>query len=98
MMRLSIAVQNRTIVEELGKYAGVPVYNGLTDEFHPTQMLADMLTMMEHSKKPLNQVTFAFVGDCRFNMARSYLVTGALLGMDCTLSWTKALVARQGAN
>ena len=78
----------QTIVEELGKYAGVPVYNGLTDEFHPTQMLADMLTMMEHTKKPLNQVTFAFVGDCRFNMARSYLVTGALLGMDCTLSWT----------
>jgi ornithine carbamoyltransferase len=72
----------QAVVEELGKYAGVPVYNGLTDEFHPTQMLADVLTMMEHSNKPLNEITFAFMGDGRFNMARSYLVTGALLGMD----------------
>ncbi|MFL5735143.1 MAG: ornithine carbamoyltransferase [Chloroflexia bacterium] len=72
----------QTAVEELGKYAGVPVYNGLTDEFHPTQMLADVLTMMEHSSKPLNEIIFAFMGDGRFNMARSYLVTGALLGMD----------------
>src|SRR6478672_3385413 len=70
------------VVEELGRYAGVPVYNGLTDEFHPTQMLADVLTMTEHSNKPLNEITFAFLGDGRFNMARSYLVTGALLGMD----------------
>jgi ornithine carbamoyltransferase len=71
----------QAVVEEMGKYAGVPVYNGLTDEFHPTQMLADVLTMMEHSNKPLNEITFAFMGDGRFNMARSYLVTGALLGM-----------------
>src|SRR6186713_1490249 len=69
-------------VEELAKYAGVPVYNGLTDEFHPTQMLADVLTMMEHSNKPLNEIAFAYMGDGRFNMGRSYLVTGALLGMD----------------
>src|SRR5436305_8517644 len=72
----------QAIVEEMGKYAGVPVYNGLTDEFHPTQMLADVLTMIEHSSKPLSETTFAFLGDGRFNMARSYLVTGALLGMD----------------
>ena len=72
----------QAVVEEMGKYAGVPVYNGLTDEFHPTQMLADVLTMIEHSNKPLNEITFAFMGDGRFNMARSYLVTGALLGMD----------------
>src|SRR4051794_20884604 len=74
--------RGQAIVEELGQYAGGPVYNGLTDEFHPTQMLADVLTMMEHSTKPLTQISFAFLGDGRFNMARSYLVTGALLGMD----------------
>ena len=72
----------QAIVEEMGKYAGVPVYNGLTDEFHPTQMLADVLTMIEHSHKPLSEITFAYMGDGRFNMGRSYLVTGALLGMD----------------
>jgi ornithine carbamoyltransferase len=75
----------------MGKYAGVPVYNGLTDEFHPTQMLADILTMMEHSDKPLSQVTYAFMGDGRFNMARSYLVTGALLGMDARIVAPKHL-------
>jgi ornithine carbamoyltransferase len=74
--------KEQEVVEELGQYAGVPVYNGLTDQFHPTQMLADVLTMMEHSNKPLSEITFAFMGDGRFNMARSYLVTGALLGMD----------------
>jgi ornithine carbamoyltransferase len=74
--------KKQAVVEEMGKYAGVPVYNGLTDEFHPTQMLADFFTVMEHTDKPLSQVTFAFMGDGRFNMGRSYLVTGALLGMD----------------
>src|SRR6478752_6800415 len=74
--------KTQAVVEEMGKYAGVPVYNGLTDEFHPTQMLADVLTMMEHSDKPLSQITYAFMGDGRFNMARSYMVTGALLGRD----------------
>ncbi|WP_128430997.1 ornithine carbamoyltransferase [Streptomyces cyaneus] len=69
-------------VEELAAYAGVPVYNGLTDDWHPTQMLADVLTMTEHSSKPLNEITFAYLGDARFNMGNSYLVTGALLGMD----------------
>ncbi|MFF8725842.1 ornithine carbamoyltransferase [Streptomyces sp. NPDC015171] len=69
-------------VEELAARAGVPVYNGLTDDWHPTQMLADVLTMTEHSAKPLRKITFAYLGDARFNMGNSYLVTGALLGMD----------------
>src|SRR5690242_16717990 len=69
-------------VEELAAHAGVPVYNGLTDDWHPTQMLADVLTMTEHSAKPLRQIAFAYLGDARFNMGNSYLVTGALLGMD----------------
>ncbi len=79
-------------VEALARYAGVPVYNGLTDEFHPTQMLADMLTMMEHSPKPLDRVAFAFLGDGRFNMGNSYLVTGALLGMDVRIVAPRALL------
>ncbi|MEU0672975.1 ornithine carbamoyltransferase [Streptomyces sp. NPDC006172] len=69
-------------VEELAAYAGVPVYNGLTDDWHPTQMLADVLTMTEHSTRPLSEIAFAYLGDARFNMGNSYLVTGALLGMD----------------
>ncbi|MGW0142086.1 ornithine carbamoyltransferase [Streptomyces calvus] len=69
-------------VEELAAYAGVPVYNGLTDDWHPTQMLADVLTMTEHSAKPLTDIAFAYLGDARFNMGNSYLVTAALLGMD----------------
>ena len=78
-------------VEILGKYAGVPVYNGLTDEFHPTQMLADVLTMTEHSSKPMSDIVFAYVGDGRFNMGRSYLATGALLGMDVRVVAPKQL-------
>ncbi|MBC8320975.1 MAG: ornithine carbamoyltransferase [Bacteroidetes bacterium] len=70
------------IVEELGKYAGVPVWNGLTDEFHPTQILADFLTMMEHSDKPLHQVSFAYAGDARNNMGNSLMVGAAKMGMD----------------
>ncbi|MFJ7159507.1 ornithine carbamoyltransferase [Streptomyces sp. NPDC101118] len=69
-------------VEELAAFAGVPVYNGLTDDWHPTQMLADVLTMTEHCAKPLESTSFAYLGDARFNMGNSYLVTGALLGMD----------------
>ncbi len=69
-------------VEELAAFAGVPVYNGLTDDWHPTQMLADVLTMTEHSAKPLSEIAFAYLGDARFNMGNSYLVTAALLGMD----------------
>jgi ornithine carbamoyltransferase len=73
---------SQAAVEELGAYAGVPVYNGLTDDWHPTQMLADVLTMTEQSAKPLKEIAFAYLGDARFNMGNSYLVTGALLGMD----------------
>ncbi|MFF7948033.1 ornithine carbamoyltransferase [Streptomyces griseorubiginosus] len=69
-------------VEELAANAGVPVYNGLTDDWHPTQMLADVLTMTEHTAKPVREIAFAYLGDARFNMGNSYLVTGALLGMD----------------
>jgi ornithine carbamoyltransferase len=72
-------------VEELAAYAGVPVYNGLTDEWHPTQMLADFLTMHESSNKPYDTISYAFVGDCRFNMGRSLLVMGALMGSDVRL-------------
>ncbi|MFF6912213.1 ornithine carbamoyltransferase [Streptomyces sp. NPDC012466] len=72
-------------VEEMAAHAGVPVYNGLTDDWHPTQMLADVLTMTEHCAKPLTGVAFAYLGDARFNMGNSYLVTGALLGMDVRL-------------
>jgi ornithine carbamoyltransferase len=75
----------QTDVETLAKYAGVPVYNGLTDEWHPTQMLADFLTMHEASHKPYDAVSYAFMGDCRFNMGRSLLVTGALMGSDVRL-------------
>lgn len=69
-------------VEELGEYANVPVWNGLTIEFHPTQVLADLLTMMEHSNKPLNEVTFAYLGDARNNMGNSLLIGAAKMGMD----------------
>jgi ornithine carbamoyltransferase len=72
-------------VEELAANAGVPVYNGLTDEWHPTQMLADFLTMHESSNKPYDTISYAFVGDCRFNMGRSLLIMGALMGSDVRL-------------
>jgi ornithine carbamoyltransferase len=73
-------------VEELAAHAGVPVYNGLTAEWHPTQMLADFLTMHESSHKPYDQIAYTFVGDCRFNMGRSLLVMGALMGSDVRLA------------
>jgi ornithine carbamoyltransferase len=72
-------------VEELAARAGVPVYNGLTDEWHPTQMLADFLTMRESGHQPYDAIAYAFVGDCRFNMGRSLLVMGALMGSDVRL-------------
>ncbi len=78
-------------VEELAANAGVPVYNGLTDEWHPTQMLADFLTMHEASGKPYDALAYAFVGDCRFNMGRSLLVTGALMGADVRLAGPPSL-------
>ncbi len=70
------------IVEELGKYAGVPVWNGLTNEFHPTQILADFMTMLEHSDKPLNEISFCYLGDARNNMGNSLMVGAARMGMD----------------
>ncbi len=70
------------IVEELGKYAGVPVWNGLTTEFHPTQVMADLLTMMEHVDKPLHKVSFAYCGDARNNMGNELMVGAAKMGMD----------------
>jgi ornithine carbamoyltransferase len=72
----------QNIVEELAQYAGVPVWNGLTNEYHPTQILADFQTMMEHSDKPLRQVSFAYLGDARNNMGNSLLVGAAKMGMD----------------
>ncbi|BFV59289.1 ornithine carbamoyltransferase [Kitasatospora sp. CMC57] len=72
----------QVLVEELATHAGVPVWNGLTDEWHPTQSLADMLTVVEHGTKPLEQTTLVYLGDARYNMGNSLLVTGALLGMD----------------
>ena len=79
------------IVEELAEYAGVPVFNGLTDEYHPTQMLADVLTMSEHSSKPLQDISYAYVGDGRNNMANSLLLVGAKLGMDVRIGAPKHL-------
>ena len=69
-------------VEALAEYAGVPVWNGLTNEFHPTQLLADVLTMKEHSDKPLEQISYCYSGDARNNMGNSLMIAGCLLGMD----------------
>jgi ornithine carbamoyltransferase len=80
--------------EELASWAGVPTYNGLTDEWHPTQILADFLTFREHVPKPLNEVAFCYLGDARFNMADSYLVGGAKLGMDVRIASPKSLWPR----
>jgi ornithine carbamoyltransferase len=81
--------------EELARWAGVPVYNGLTDEWHPTQILADFLTFREHLGKPLDEVVFCYLGDARFNMADSYLVGGAKLGMDVRIASPKSLWPRE---
>jgi ornithine carbamoyltransferase len=81
----------QTTVEELAKFSGVPVWNGLTNEFHPTQILADFLTMREHAGKPLQQVSYAYLGDARFNMGNSLLVGGAKMGMDVRIVAPKSL-------
>ena len=91
MTRSSTAASTQENVETLAEYAGVPVFNGLTDEFHPTQMLADVLTMMEHSDKPLHQISYAFVGDGRNNVANSLLLVGAKLGMDVRIGAPREL-------
>src|SRR5215217_2174990 len=81
--------------EELAEWAGVPVYNGLTDEWHPTQTLADFLTFREHIPKPLDEVAYCYLGDARFNMANSYLVDGAKLGMDVRIAAPNSLWPRE---
>jgi len=78
------------IVEELAKYAGVPVWNGLTNEFHPTQILADFLTMIEHSDKPLNKMVFCYLGDARYNMGNSLMVGSAKMGIDFRIAAPKS--------
>jgi ornithine carbamoyltransferase len=93
--RMYDAIEYRGFAEgtadELAKYAGVPVYNGLTDEWHPTQILADFLTMREHLGKPLSEVAFCYLGDARFNMADTYLIGGAKLGMDVRIASPRSL-------
>ena len=81
-------------VEELARWSGVPVYNGLTDDWHPTQVLGDFLTFREHVPKPLGDVAFCYLGDARFNMANSYLVGGAKLGMDVRIAAPASLRPR----
>ena len=81
----------QTTVEDLAKYSGVPVWNGLTNEFHPTQILADFLTMREHSEKPIEKISYAYLGDARFNMGNSLLVGGAKMGMDVRIVAPKSL-------
>ena len=80
--------------EELAQWAGVPIYNGLTDEWHPTQILADFLTFREHLDKPAHEVVFCYLGDARFNMADSYLIGGSKLGMDVRIASPKSLWPR----
>tara|TARA_R110002124_G_scaffold112195_2_gene266178 strand:+ start:6016 stop:7017 length:1002 start_codon:yes stop_codon:yes gene_type:complete len=81
----------RPVVETLARYAGVPVYNGLTDDFHPTQVLADLLTMQEHSAKPLDRIAVAFLGNAGSNMGESLLIGAARMGMDVRLCAPKSL-------
>ncbi len=95
LSRLYDAIEYRgagqEIIDELTKYADVPVYNGLTNEAHPTQFLADAMTMMEHSNLPTSQIAFAFLGDCRYNMANSLMIGGCKLGMDVRLCGPRSL-------
>lgn len=90
----------QAVVEELAEHAGVPVYNGLTDEFHPTQVLADFLTMQEHAEKPLRDIAYVFIGDAANNMGDSLLIGGAKMGMDVRLCapqscWPSADIRQQ---
>lgn len=82
---------SQQMVEDLAQYSGVPVYNGLTDIWHPTQMLADVLTMTEHANKPLTDIAYAYVGDARYNMGNSLMIIGCLLGMDVRIGAPKNL-------
>ncbi len=93
--RLYDAIQYRgfsqTIVETLATYAGVPVFNGLTNEFHPTQVLADFMTMKQHCSKPTEEIIFTYLGDARNNMGNSLLLLAAKMGMDCRIAAPKSL-------
>src|SRR5438045_3349362 len=84
---------SQTGVEELARNAGVPVFNGLTDEYHPTQMLADVLTMREHSDKPIHDIKYAYLGDTRNNMDHSLMIVGCLMGMDVRICGPEKLWA-----
>ena len=84
--------KSQDMVEELARYADVPVYNGLTDEWHPTQMLADFQTMIEHSGKALKDLSYAYVGDARNNMGHSLLMMGAIMGCDVRIAGPQALL------
>jgi ornithine carbamoyltransferase len=83
------------IADELAEWSGVPVYNGLTDEWHPTQILADFLTFRERAGKPLGEVAFCYLGDARFNMADTYLIGGAKLGLDVRIAAPASLWPRE---
>ncbi len=90
----------QNIVQELAEFSGVPVWNGLTDEFHPTQVLADLLTMEEHSKKKLNKISYCYLGDARNNMGNSLMVGGAKMGMDIRLcapkeNWPEEILIKE---
>jgi ornithine carbamoyltransferase len=85
----------QTTVETLAEYAGVPVWNGLTNEYHPTQILADVLTMMEHSDKPLTEIAYCYLGDARNNMGNSLMVGGCKLGMDVRLCAPEGLLPEE---
>src|SRR4249919_3728758 len=78
-------------VDDLARFAGVPVFNGLTDEYHPTQMVADVMTMREYSDKPLHEIKYAYIGDTRSNMGHSLMIVGCLLGMDVRICGPKSL-------
>ncbi|MDO4430884.1 MAG: ornithine carbamoyltransferase [Lonepinella koalarum] len=97
--RMYDAIQYRgykqSVVQELADYAGVPVFNGLTDEFHPTQMLADVLTMIENCDKPLSRISYVYIGDARNNMGNSLLLIGAKLGMDVRICAPKDLLPEE---
>lgn len=82
---------SQAIVEELARYAGVPVYNGLTDEWHPTQMLADLLTMREHAARPWHEISYCYLGDARNNMGNSLMIAGCLMGMDVRIAAPREL-------
>jgi len=82
---------HQTGVKELADYAGVPVFNGLTDEYHPTQMLADVMTMREHSDRPVHEIKYAYLGDTRSNMGHSLMIVGCLMGMDVRICGPKKL-------